>query len=83
MQTFEYIAVYEKSPEQRNFCGAMARGVRRIELERKRLDLVGEARINNSFCICVVQNLRMLFDKLFMGEGKGNITCYSTPILSF
>lgn len=61
----------------------MTRGLRRIESERQRLDLVGEARINNSFFICVVQNLRMLFDQLFMEEGKGNIPCYSTPILSF
>jgi hypothetical protein len=60
----------------------VARGVRRIESERERLDLVGEARINNSFCICVVQNLRMLFDKLFMAEGRGSITRHSTQILS-
>lgn len=49
---------------------------RRIKSQRKTTRL-GEACVNNSFCICVVQNLRMLFDQLFRAEeGKENIKCH-------
>lgn len=41
-------------------------------------------RVNNLFCICVVQNLRMLFDKLFMVEEvTENIQCHSASDLTF
>lgn len=60
----------------------MIRVARRIKSKRKTTWL-GEACVNNSFCICVVQNLRMLFDQLFRAEeGKENIKCHSTSDLT-
>lgn len=52
--------------------------------EEGKMIRLGEAHVNNSFCICVVQNLRMLFDKLFMvEEDTENIRCRSTSDLTF